>query len=97
MRDRPSGSARASTSAVPDDEDSMDESEIMSSLSRIESRLDQLLTTQAHHTPRLDHLEQNFELAGYPWYDFAYRSHMVGESMASPFGTPNMTTIMRYL
>ena len=44
MRDRLSGSTRASTSAVPDDEDSEDESEIMSSQSRIESRLDQVLT-----------------------------------------------------
>lgn len=55
----------------------------MSSLGRIESRLDQLLTTQAHHNPRLDHLEQNFEREGYPWYDFAYRSHMVSNSMAT--------------
>ena len=55
----------------------------MSSLSRIESRLDKILTTQAHHTARLDYLEQNFERDGYPWYYFAYRSHMVGESMAT--------------
>ena len=63
MRDRPSGSVWASTSAVQDDEDCEDESEIMSSLSRIESRLDQVLTTHTHHTARLDHLEQNFERA----------------------------------
>ena len=82
MRDRPSSSARASTSATPDEEDSEDESEIMSCLSRIESRLDQVLTTQAHQTVRLDHLEQNFERAGYPWYGFAYH-YMVGKSMAT--------------
>ena len=88
MRNRPSSNDRASTSAVPDDENSEDKSEIMSSLSRIESRLDQVLTTQAHHAARLDHLEQNFERAGYPWCDFAYRFHMVGESMATSSSYP---------
>ena len=87
-RDQPGPSGRAVASASPDDEDSEEESDIMSSLGRIESNLQQVLTTQARHTARLDHLEQDFQRAAYPWYDFAYRSGMVSEGMVTPSWYP---------
>lgn len=77
MRDNFDGSTRDSTSVVPDDEESEDESEIMTSLGCIESKLDQVLTTQAQHIARLYYLEVNIERTRYPWYNFTYLSHMV--------------------